>query len=102
MKKKKVILIPVLILTLILSSCSNKTENTSKQIKQNVSEDDNVNDKYVEEEDQEVNEMELLLEKPLSKWTAKETKEFAEYKEIDLTNTKNANEAKEIIKEFLN
>lgn len=55
-----------------------------------------------EEENQEVNEMELLLEKPLSKWTAKETKEFAEYKEIDLTNTKNVREAKEIIKEFLN
>lgn len=42
-----------------------------------------------------------LLEKPISQWNKTEVKRFAELKEIDITGTKNANEAKEIIKEFL-
>lgn len=42
-----------------------------------------------------------LLEKPISQWNKTEVKKFAELKGIDITGTKNANEAKEIIKEFL-
>lgn len=42
-----------------------------------------------------------LLEKPISQWNKTEVKRFAELKEIDITGTKNVNEAKEIIKEFL-
>lgn len=46
-------------------------------------------------------EFEELLEKPIGQWTKKEVKDFATAKGIDLTDTKNVNEAKELIKEFL-
>lgn len=42
-----------------------------------------------------------ISEKPLSKWSPKELKKFADIKKIDLTNTKSAEEAREIIKEYL-
>lgn len=42
-----------------------------------------------------------LLEKPISQWNKDEVKRFAELKSIDITGTKNAGEAKELIKEFL-
>ena len=45
--------------------------------------------------------MEEILEKPISQWNKDEVKRFAGIKEIDITGTKNANEAKEIIKSFL-
>ena len=45
-----------------------------------------------------INEM---VEKPVSQWNKDEVKRFATLKEIDITGTKNANEAKEIIKQFL-
>lgn len=44
---------------------------------------------------------EEILEKPLAQWNKDETKKFAELKGIDITGTKNANEAKERIKAFL-
>lgn len=42
-----------------------------------------------------------LLEKPISNWNKNEVKKFAEVKGIDISGTKNANEAKEIIKSVL-
>lgn len=42
-----------------------------------------------------------IVEKPISQWTKDEIKHFAALKEIDITGTKNANEAKELIKQFL-
>lgn len=40
-------------------------------------------------------------EKPISQWSKTEVKKYAELKRIDITGTKNVNEAKAIIKEFL-
>lgn len=45
--------------------------------------------------------VEEILEKPISQWNKEEVKRFAGIKEIDITGTRNANEAKEIIKSFL-
>ena len=42
-----------------------------------------------------------IVEKPISQWNKEEVKRFAALKEIDITGTKNANEAKEIIKDFI-
>ncbi len=42
-----------------------------------------------------------LIEKPISQWNKDEVKRFAVLKEIDITGTKNAGEAKELIKKFL-
>lgn len=42
-----------------------------------------------------------LEEKPLGRWNAEEVKFYADSKEIDVSNTKTAKEAKEIIKDFL-
>lgn len=45
--------------------------------------------------------VESVIEKPISQWNKDEVKRFAAIKGIDLAGTKNANEAKEIIKTFL-
>lgn len=45
--------------------------------------------------------VEEILEKPISQWNKDEVKRFAGINEIDLTGTKNVNEAKELIKSFL-
>lgn len=42
-----------------------------------------------------------LVEKPISQWSKAEVKKFAELKGIDISGTKNAGEAKGIIKNFL-
>lgn len=42
-----------------------------------------------------------IVEKPISQWNKDEVKRFAALKEIDITGTKNAGEAKEIIKNFI-
>lgn len=42
-----------------------------------------------------------IIEKPISQWNKEEVKRFAALKDIDITGTKNANEAKEIIKDFI-
>lgn len=58
-----------------------------------------VDDNAMSEED-----MEFILgveEKPISQWSKTEVKKYAELKRIDITGTKNVNEAKEIIKDFL-
>ena len=58
-----------------------------------------VDDNAMSEED-----IEFILgveEKPISQWSKTEVKKYAELKRIDITGTKNVNEAKAIIKEFL-
>ena len=45
--------------------------------------------------------VEEILEKPISQWNKEEVKRFASIKKIDISGTKNANEAKEIIKSFI-
>ena len=45
--------------------------------------------------------IEGIIEKPLSQWNKGEIKRFAELNDIDITGTKNAGEAKDLIKEFL-
>ena len=58
-----------------------------------------VDDNTMSEEDEE-----FILgveEKPISQWSKAEVKKYAELKRIDITGTKNVNEAKAIIKEFL-
>ena len=42
-----------------------------------------------------------IIEKPLSQWNKDEVKRFAALKDIDISGTKNAGEAKELIKTFL-
>lgn len=42
-----------------------------------------------------------IIEKPLSQWNKDEVKKFAALKGIDISGTKNAGEAKELIKAFL-
>lgn len=46
-------------------------------------------------------DFEELLEKPISQWNKTEVKDFAAAKGIDIHGTKNANEAKEIIKKYI-
>lgn len=55
-------------------------------------------DAYVPEEKDEIDS---LLEKPISQWSNNEVKAFAEAKEIDITGTKNVKEAKNRIRKFL-
>ena len=52
-----------------------------------------------DEFDDELEEVEN--EKPVSQWTKAEVKEFARENGIDISGTKNVNEAKEIIKQFI-
>lgn len=42
-----------------------------------------------------------IVEKPLSQWNKDEVKRFAAINAIDISGTKNAGEAKELIKQFL-
>lgn len=42
-----------------------------------------------------------LLEKPIGQWNKNEVKSFARIKDIDLSGTTSAGEAKEIIKDFI-
>lgn len=58
-----------------------------------------VDDNTMSEED-----MDFILgieEKPISQWSKTDVKKYAELKHINITGTKNVNEAKMIIKEFL-
>lgn len=45
--------------------------------------------------------IEEILEKPISQWNKEEVKRFAAIKKINISGTKNANEAKKIIKSFI-
>lgn len=61
--------------------------------------------KEVEAEAEEKTEDDIfaeeLLEKPISQWNKEEVKKFAAIKGINISGTKNPNQAKEIIKSFL-
>ena len=59
---------------------------------------DNVNDDEKLEDDKYCEE---ILEKPIAQWSKEEIKKFAEIKEIDITGTKNAGEARDRIKAYL-
>lgn len=64
--------------------------------------DDDVLDTDIADDDTEDgDDFEELLEKPISQWNKTEVKDFAVAKGIDIHGTKNANEAKEIIKKYL-
>lgn len=45
--------------------------------------------------------LEEIAEKPIASWNKNDVKKFAELKGIDITGTKNADEAKERIKAFI-
>lgn len=64
----------------------NDKDFTKEEVKEENTEDDFVNE---------------LLEKPISQWNKEEIKKFAAIKNIDITGTKNAQQAKEIIKVYL-
>lgn len=68
-----------------------------------INEDETVNNQTPKAPEKTEDEkfLEEIVEKPISQWNKEEIKRFAVLKEIDITGTKNANEAKEIIKEFL-
>lgn len=60
-----------------------------------------VNTPDVPEKTEDEKFLDEIIEKPISQWNKEEVKRFAVLKEIDITGTKNANEAKEIIKNFI-
>lgn len=43
-----------------------------------------------------------LKEKPISQWTKKEVRDFASFNNINISETKNVGQAKEIIRDFIN
>ena len=63
--------------------------------------DSGVNASEVPEKTDDEKFLDEIIEKPISQWNKDEVKRFAALKEIDITGTKNANEAKEIIKSFI-
>lgn len=71
-----------------VNNVSNVVGNTDDNDNGNEKSDD---DKYCEE----------ILEKPIAQWSKEEIKKFAEIKEIDITGTKNAGEARDRIKAYL-
>jgi len=76
--------------------CVVKEDNTEKS-KVEVEPDSDGEDAYTENE----NVLESIMEKPISQWTRSEVKHVAEFRNIDISQTKNIAEAKEIIKGFL-
>ena len=63
--------------------------------------DDDDFDADAADDTEDGDDFEELLEKPISQWNKTEVKDFAAAKGIDIHGTKNANEAKEIIKKYL-
>lgn len=59
------------------------------------------NDPGTPEKTEDEKFLDEIIEKPISQWNKEEVKRFAALNEIDITGTKNANEAKELIKQFL-
>lgn len=60
-----------------------------------------------DEEENEQNDgmtdyMNELKEKPISQWTKKEVRDFASFNNINISETKNVGQAKEIIRDFIN
>ena len=63
--------------------------------------DSGVNAPEAPEKTEDEKFLDEIIEKPISQWNKDEVKRFAALKGIDITGTKNANEAKEIIKSFI-
>ena len=53
---------------------------------------------YISEEEAYIDE---LMEKPISQWNKEEVKTYASLKNIDISNTKNIGEARNIIKQSI-
>lgn len=53
---------------------------------------------YISEEEKYIEE---LMEKPISQWNKEEVKTYASLKNIDISNTKNIGEARNIIKQSI-
>lgn len=66
-----------------------------------VPDDDDFDADVADDDTEDGDDFEELLEKPISQWNKTEVKDFAAAKGIDIHGTKNANEAKEIIKKYL-
>ena len=80
----------------------NKTTEVKKEEKKSEAQvpDDDF-DADVADDTEDGDDFEELLEKPISQWNKTEVKDFAAAKGIDIHGTKSANEAKEIIKKYL-
>lgn len=80
----------------------NKTTEVKKEVKKSEAQvpDDDF-DADVVDDTEDGDGFEELLEKPISQWNKTEVKDFAAAKGIDIHGTKSANEAKEIIKKYL-
>lgn len=62
------------------------------------------NKKEIVEETKKTNEeayIEELMEKPISQWNKEEVKTYASLKNVDISNTKNVGEARNIIKQSI-
>ena len=59
------------------------------------------NNPVIPEKTEDEKFIDVVIEKPISQWSKEEIKRFATLKEIDITGTKNADEARGIIKSFL-
>lgn len=82
----------------------NKATEVKKATKEKKSEAQAPDDDFdadVADDTEDGDDFEELLEKPISQWNKTEVKDFAVAKGIDIHGTKNANEAKEIIKKYL-
>lgn len=82
----------------------NKATEVKKATKEKKSEAQAPDDDFdadVADDTEDGDDFEELLEKPISQWNKTEVKDFAAAKGIDIHGTKNANEAKEIIKKYL-
>ena len=88
----------------------NKTAEVKKETKKaaeekkpeaQVPDDDDFDADAADDDTEDGDDFEELLEKPISQWNKTEVKDFAAAKGIDIHGTKNANEAKEIIKKYL-
>ena len=73
-----------------------ETKKKKASVKAEVVNEDAVVDELVEND-----EFATLLEKPIGQWSNEEVKTFAEAKEINISGTKNAKEAKARIRKFL-
>lgn len=79
---------------------NNEAIKNVKPVKDNTKneEDTNVNDNV---NDEEVDDFEELLEKPLSQWTNEELKSFVNAKDIDTSSAKKTSEVRALVKVYL-
>ena len=66
-----------------------------------VDEKKEANEVKVPEKTEDEKFVDEIVEKPISQWSKDEVKRFASIKGVDIAGTKNVNEAKEIIKSFI-